>query len=54
MAKLSAENFIDYVERSGLVEEDQLQKSLDALKAKHGGLSRKTRSSSPITLSTPI
>jgi len=37
MAKLSAENFIDYVERSGLVEEDQLQKSLDALKAKHGG-----------------
>ena len=37
MAKLSAENFIDYVERSGLVEEDQLQKSLEALKAKHGG-----------------
>ena len=37
MAKLSAENFIDYVERSGLVEEDQLQQSLDALKAKHGG-----------------
>ncbi|MGI8977661.1 MAG: serine/threonine protein kinase [Pirellulaceae bacterium] len=37
MAKLSAENFIDYVERSRLVEDDQLQKSLDALKAKHGG-----------------
>ena len=37
MAKLSAENFIDYVERSGLVEEDQLQQSLDALKTKHGG-----------------
>ncbi|MCE9526660.1 MAG: serine/threonine protein kinase [Planctomycetales bacterium] len=37
MAKLSAENFIDYVERSGLVEEDQLAKSLEALKAKHGG-----------------
>lgn len=37
MAKLSAENFIDYVERSGLVEEDQLAKSLDMLKANHGG-----------------
>jgi serine/threonine-protein kinase len=37
MAKLSAENFIDYVERSGLVEEDQLRKSLDALKMQHGG-----------------
>lgn len=37
MAKLSAENFIDYVERSGLVEEDQLAKSLDMLKEKHGG-----------------
>ena len=37
MAKLSAENFIDYVERSGLVEEDQLKQSLDALKTKHGG-----------------
>ena len=37
MAKLSAENFIDYVERSRLVEDDQLQKSLDALKAQHGG-----------------
>ncbi|MFN0017278.1 MAG: serine/threonine protein kinase [Pirellulaceae bacterium] len=37
MAKLSAENFIDYVERSGLVEEDLLAKSLEALKAKHGG-----------------
>jgi serine/threonine protein kinase len=37
MAKLSAENFIDYVERSGLVEEDLLAKSLEAFKAKHGG-----------------
>ena len=37
MAKLSAENFIDYVERSRLVAEDQLQTSLDALKAQHGG-----------------
>lgn len=37
MAKLSAENFIDYVERSGLVEEDQLATSLDILKTKHGG-----------------
>ena len=37
MGKLSAENFIDYVERSRLVEDDQLQKSLEALKVQHGG-----------------
>jgi serine/threonine-protein kinase len=37
MAKLSVENFIDYLERSRLVEEDQLHKSLDSLRAQHGG-----------------
>lgn len=37
MAKLTAENFVDYVERSRLVDEDQLRASLDALRQKHGG-----------------
>ncbi|MFO0885824.1 MAG: serine/threonine-protein kinase [Pirellulales bacterium] len=37
MAKLTAENFVDYVERSRLVDEDQLRSSLDALRQQHGG-----------------
>lgn len=37
MAKLTAENFVDYVERSRLVEEDQLSASLDQLRRAHGG-----------------
>ena len=37
MAKLSVDSFLDYVERSELVEADALRTALDALKADHGG-----------------
>lgn len=37
MAKLSVDNFLDLVRRSELVASDQLDRSLDELKAKHGG-----------------
>lgn len=37
MAKLAVPNFIDYVERSNLVSDEVLQKSLGELRAKHGG-----------------
>ena len=37
MANLSVASFIDYVERSQLVEEDALRKSLDQLRQQHGG-----------------
>jgi serine/threonine protein kinase len=37
MAKLSVPSFIDYVERSQLVEEEALRKALDQLRAEHGG-----------------
>ena len=37
MAKLSAANFLDYVERSSLVDEAALSKSVAAFKAQHGG-----------------
>lgn len=36
MAKLSVDNFLDLVQRSNLVAEDQLQRALDALKAQNG------------------
>lgn len=38
MANLSVENFIDYVERSELVDDSQLQAELGKLKALHGGV----------------
>ena len=37
MATLSTEGFLDYVERSKLVDEATLQTSLDELKAANGG-----------------
>ncbi len=37
MAQLSVEMFLDYVERSGLVEPDALSKQLALLREKHGG-----------------
>jgi serine/threonine-protein kinase len=37
MASLSVPNFIDYVERSQLVSDDELRKSLDQLRGQHGG-----------------
>src|SRR5262245_41230358 len=37
MAKLSAANFLDYVERSSLVDEAALSKSVADFKTQHGG-----------------
>ncbi|MEX2175465.1 MAG: serine/threonine-protein kinase, partial [Pirellulaceae bacterium] len=37
MAKLSVDSFLEYVERSSLVEADALQKQLALLREKHGG-----------------
>jgi serine/threonine protein kinase len=37
MAKLSVEQFLDYVERSKLADPDQLRKSLEAIRAQNGG-----------------
>ncbi|HTN77853.1 MAG TPA: serine/threonine-protein kinase [Pirellulaceae bacterium] len=37
MAKLSVENFLELVQRSNLVADDQLQRSLEELKTKHDG-----------------
>ncbi len=37
MAKLSVENFLDLVQRSNLVAEDQLKSALEALQAQHEG-----------------